>query len=150
MEKIAQLQLGHHPVVLAVEKLLGLVLVSAGGHHGDAVIDFPLVHARPHQHFRGEVAFVTAEPYHQGPGEHLDLVVGLHPLDEPIQVGLDVQPLDGLVDPAAHAAQLRLFFQEDGLEALVPQVERGVEAGDAAADDQGPLVDGQGLSPSGA
>ena len=43
------------------------------------------------------------------------------------------------------AAQLRFLLQEDGLESLVPQVEGGVEAGDAAADDQGPLVDAQGL-----
>ena len=38
-----------------------------------------------------------------------------------------------------------LFFQDDGLEALVRQVEGRVDAGEAAADDQGPLVDGQGL-----
>ena len=116
MEKIAQLQLGHHPVVFPVEKLLGMVFVGAGGHHGDPVIDFPLVHAGPHQHFRGEVAFVAAEPYHQGPREHLDLVVGLDPLDEPVQVGLDVQAFDGLMDPAPGAAQLRLLLQQDGLE----------------------------------
>ena len=71
--------------------------------------------------------------------------MGLDPLDEPVQIGLDVQALDGLVDPAAHAAQLRLLLQEDGLESLVAQVEGGVETGDAAADDQGPLVDAQGL-----
>ena len=145
MEKIAQLQLGHHPVVFPVEEFLGMVLVGAGGHHGDPVLDFPLVHAGPHQHLGDEVAFVAAKPHHQGAGEHLDLVVGLDPLDEPVQVGLDVQALDGMVDPASDAAQLRFLLQEDGLKSLVPQIEGGVETGDAAADDQGPLVDGQGF-----
>ena len=73
MQKIAQLQLGHHLLVFPVEKFLGVVLMGAGGQHGDPVVDFPLVHARPHQHFRGEVTFVAAKPYHQGIGEHLDL-----------------------------------------------------------------------------
>ena len=67
MEKIAQLQLGHHPLVFPVEKFLGVILVGAGGHHGDPVVDFPLVHAGPHQHFRGEVAFVAAESPPPGP-----------------------------------------------------------------------------------
>ena len=85
--KPAQFQLGHDPVVLAVGELLGLVFVGAGGHDGDPVVDLALVHAGPHQHFRGEVAFVAAEADHQGLGQHLDLVVGLDLLDELVQVG---------------------------------------------------------------
>ena len=74
---------------------------------------------------------------------HLDELVLVDPADQITDEGLDIQPLEGGLDAARHAAQLLLLLHQVDLEALVGETECGGHPGHAAADYEGRLVDRQ-------
>ena len=118
-----QLELGPHPVVLAVEVLGGPVLVGARGEDGGAVADRLDLTLRLH---RGdEVAHVSRRVRYGRRVGHVDQGMLVDLTDQILHVGLDVQPLQGGLDPPRHAAQLLLPFHQVHLESLVGQAQRG-------------------------
>ena len=77
MDFVSQFQLRHYPGVLAVEEFFGPILMAAGGHHHDTVVD--VLFFLTNFHFGVEVAFVAAETHNFGTGEQFDFIVGLQP-----------------------------------------------------------------------
>jgi hypothetical protein len=125
-------------VALAVEVLGGSVDVGADGDHRRAVLD-PL---RPALALHGgdEVAHVARDVGDRGRVEHADQRVAVDLAHEVAQVLLDVQSLEGGVDPARHPAQLVGLLHQHHLVSLLGDRQRTGHAGDAAAHHQGGLV----------
>jgi len=100
-----QFQLGHHPRVVAVQMLLGLVFIGAGGNDSDTVLDQLLSLVGSNGHGGGEVALVTFEVGYLTFGQHGDLLMGADIGNEPLDVGLYFQPFNGMGDLPGQATQ---------------------------------------------
>ena len=93
----------------------------------------------------GEVAHEAGDLFDLGVGDDVDLLAlgGVHHLRGE-DAGRAVQGREGLVQLRHAAADGGRFFDDVHFKARVGDVERGLDAGDAAADDQRALDDGAG------
>ena len=105
------------------------------------MVDLSFVHARPHQNFGGEISFESGKPDDKGTGQHLDLGMGCHPLDQFFQISFHIRAFDGSGKTVGHAPQFVFLFNQNHREPLVCKTQCGIHPGHPATDNQCSLND---------
>ncbi len=109
------------------------------------MVNFPLCHGRPDQHFSVKIAFITAKFHNQCLFEHINVVMVFDPLHKFRYIGPDIIPLNGVMKMSAKTAQNILFFNQGHMESLVGKALGSRHTRNTAADHQGFVNDGDPL-----
>ncbi len=136
-----QLPLGEHPGVRAIEiAALGPKFPAAGGHHDDAVGQFPLleaVHGGP-AHRALKLPHVPFDPQQFGLDMHFNVGVVVDRGLELVEEFLGVRAFQGKKQLPGQAPESALPFHQIGVKTLVRQGQCGAQAGHPASQHQGP------------
>ena len=124
-----------------MQVLVGLQLVGAGGHDDHAVLE--LLFAVLALDRGLVVADEALDLFDLGGRVDVDELVRRNVLEELREVGLRVEPFEGVVELGVVAAEGLLALHDVGLIPLVGQGQGRRDAGQTAADDEGRVIDAQ-------
>ncbi len=103
-DPLLQLQVGHHPVIVAIEVFGRLVLVGTDRDDRRAMLDLSQPALRLHP--GDEISHIAGHVRDGGVGDHMDQRMPVDLVPEIAEVGLHVEALQGVAQPARDSPQV--------------------------------------------